>query len=193
MAKLDTDTWFSQAQAKCQGKKGKYGVSLFETVFGFKHCDHDGIESFKEMRKCCTVVERMAMSSNHTNFFKMMKSNKDWVYVDTKDNPEEKDDHPLWPDMEELPGDVDLTKESEEGLGGFPPGGFKESSKPVEDKTVLNKHEISVEDVWMYGYEVVDVTEEDDYEEWKHGYLSCGGYLRGCTEIIISCPINRYL
>ena len=167
-------------------------MSLFETVFGFKHHDHDGVVSFKEVRKCHTVAEHMAMSSKHTKFFKMMKSNKDWVYVDTKDNPDEKDDRPLWPDLEELPGDIDLTKESEEDLGGFPPGGFKESPKPEEDKTVFNESEISVEDFWMSGYEeVVDVT--NDVEEWKHGYLSCDVCLRGCTKIIISCPINRYL
>ena len=117
----------------------------------------------------------------------MMKSNKDWVYLDTKDNLEEEDDRPLWPDMEELPGDVDLTKELEEDLGGFPPGGVMDtkfdSPKATEDKNVLNEKEISVENAWKSGYEVVDVTEKDDVEEWKHGYLSCNNCLGGCTEI----------
>ena len=30
-------------------------------------------------------------------------------------------------------------------------------------------------------------------EEWKHDYLTCETCLRGCTEMMISCPINRYL
>ena len=138
-------------------QKGKYGVSSFETVFGFKHRENDGVESFDKMRKCCTVAKHMAMSSKHSEFYKMMKSNKDWVYMDTKDIPEEKDDRPLWPNGDKTLGDIDFTKESEEDLGGFPPGGFKESPKPVEDKTVLNKNRISVEDMWQSGYKVIDV------------------------------------
>ena len=155
--------------------------------------DDDGVESFDKMRKCRTVAKCMAVSSKHSEFNKMMKLNKDWVYMDTKDNPEEKDDRSLWPGDEGILGDINFMKESEEDLGGFPPGGFKESPKPVENGTVLNKNEISVEDVWKSGYEVVDVTGKDNIEEWKHGYMSCDTCLRGSTEIIISCPINQHL
>ena len=116
-------------------------MSSFETMFGFKHRDHDGIKFFEEMRKSRTVAERLALSSKHTEFFKIMKSNKDWVYIDTKGIPEENDGRPLWPDIEELPTDIDLTTEAEEDLGGFPPGGFYkddvkiDSPKATEEKT----------------------------------------------------------
>ena len=58
-----------ELELNAKEQKGKDGVSSFETVFGIKHCDHDGAESFEEMRKCLTVAERMAMSSKHTDFF----------------------------------------------------------------------------------------------------------------------------
>ena len=67
------------------------------------------------------------------------------------------------------------------------------SPKANVEKTSFNEKEISVEEVWKSGYDVVDVNDEDDAEEWKHGYLTCDTCLRGCTEMIISCPINRYL
>ena len=47
-------------------QKGKYGVSLFETVYGFKHQDHNEIEVFEKMCKCRTVAEQLALSSKHT-------------------------------------------------------------------------------------------------------------------------------
>ena len=68
-------------------QKGNIGVSSFETVYEFKHHDHDGMESFDEMRKCRTVAKGLALLSKHTDFFKMMRSNNDWVYMNTEGNP----------------------------------------------------------------------------------------------------------
>ena len=56
-----------QLELNAKEQKGKYGNSSFETVFVFKHRDHDGVESFEEMQKCHTVAECMALSSKHTD------------------------------------------------------------------------------------------------------------------------------
>ena len=91
-------------------QKGSYGVSSFETVFGFIHKDHEGLVSFEEMRKCRTVRERLAAYSLHSEFYKMMHSNKDRKYVDTKKHLEDVGE--TWPDTDVLSEDEDIMAES---------------------------------------------------------------------------------
>ena len=123
-----------QIELNAKEQKESYGVSSFETVFGFKHKDHEGFESFEEMRKCKTVRERLAASSRHSEFYKMMHSNKEWKYVDTTKYPEEVGE--IWPDTDLISEDEDMMAESNIDLSSSPV--LNEKSSNADDIQVLS-------------------------------------------------------
>ena len=65
----------------------------------------------------------------------------------------------------------------------------KEARESVKRKRMT----VSIDEAWELGFIDKHVNVDKVEEQWLHGYLNCESCLRGCTEIVVSTPIDNYM